>query len=715
MPRAQARLIECYKVYRLLLLRMHEGTSHDGGRMMNTRARPGARLLLLLGACYILSACAGGPPRPAGAETLPPVQAAQRNAELGHHARAAELYAHAARRQGDPAKRDALRLEAAFAALRAQRPGMARRQLGAIDPAHLDQAGRRRYELARTLLRIAPMAPDQALERLPRPTAGTPPKLAAYIWKIRAHLLFEQYKYVAGIHSLVQRGAWLSAKQAIRRNNRLIFTRALEAVELGRGSNSAAARRADYTTLGWLRLAELKKYGPADGPALQQALEHWEDRFTGHPATLGLLRRQFNYEPYSTPRPARHPRQGIGRGPIMLALPLSGDIAGPARALRSGFQMARAGNRRARQVTVVDTTHMTAGDIVQRARRAGAALIVGPLKKTKVAALARLAPRIPVLALNQVHGINAPPAFYRYALAPEDDARTAAAHAAARGWRHALALVPPGQWGRRVLNAFRNAFARYGGTLVDYATFATNRYDHQQAVQSVLQSYHRGAPIDFIFIAARPVHARMLASQLRFYHAAKLPVIATSEAYSGLVQPRRNADLNGVAFAAMPWVVGSDPLLRQAHKRALQRGAAAAQSYPQLFAMGIDAWRLTRQWLHGNLAPGTTLAGATGMLEVTPSGRIRRHLAWARFADGYVRLVQPASAHGSGRPRPRAVPVRNTHYGPVHSSVARPRPVPQRIPVAGPAAAQSTQPEYSDNAASDDAPAADYGPVYPDD
>lgn len=609
---------------------------------MNNSLSFSVRLLTLLAVCVAISACAPSlRPDTTGAQS--PLQAAQRNSKHGNYARAAELYAYAARQKQPPGQRDALRVQAALAALQAQRHSMAEQQLAKVNPAHLDSTQQQRYELARTLLRIASLSPEQALQQLPPPSGHMAPGLAAHIWKLRAELLFAQYKYVAGIHNLVQRSIWLMDQQAQRRNNQLIFSYALEAVTLGRGPDSPAAQQADATTLGWLRLAAIKRHGPS-GAALQQALKQWEDRFTGHPATAHLLLEEFGYKPYSSPQPIA-PTTDVSDGPMVLFLPLSGTLAQPARAIRAGFRHAHKRSNSERRVVIIDSSDLNAHALVQRARGAGAALIVGPLKKAKVAALARQAPRIPVLALNQVANISTPPWFYRYALAPEDDARTAAAHAAANGWQRALALVPEGDWGRRVLQAFRDAFNKRGGTLVDHASFVTSRYDHQNAVQSVLQSYHRGARVDFVFIAARPTHARLLHSQLRFFHAAKLPVTATSDVYSGQAQPRRDADLNGVAFAAIPWVMRHNP---NAVTTQQAQASRAIRRFPRLFAMGIDAWHLANQLAGAGLQTGMTLHGATGVLEVLANGRIRRHLAWARFDNGRAHLVEPAAAGSSG-------------------------------------------------------------------
>lgn len=611
---------------------------------------PRAKLLLSLVVCGLISACGTtSPTLKSGITADQPVQAAQQNAHQGNFARAADLFALAARRQTEADKQSALHLQATLAALKAQQPNLAQRELAATVPAQLNQADQRRYAVAQKLVQLAPLPTAQQLEQLPPPPGNTPPPVAALIWQVRAGLLFDQYRYIAGIHSLVQRSAWLGDKQAIRHNNERIFNRALEAIKLGRGTDNPAAGQTDPTTRGWLRLAEIKTYGPPKGQALQKALKQWEHRFTGHPATRGVLADVFDYQPFSTTPLHVRKRTTLAPGPILLALPLSGKLAVPGQAIRAGFKMAHNHGAETRRIITADTASMTAGKIIQQARRENAALIVGPLTKHKVAALAQLAPRIPVLALNQVDNVSMPPSFYRFALAPEDDARTAAKHAAALGWRNALVLVPQGDWGGRILTTFRDSFARHGGTIVDYATFETQQYNHKQAVQSVLQSYHQGASVDFVFIAARPVHARLLRSQLRFYHAAKLPVIATSDAYGGHPAPRKNADLNGIFFTATPWAVSPSPRIHRARAQALELGTQATRRFPRLFAMGIDAWRLSHRWAVDELAPGTTLTGTTGRLEIMQSGRVRRHLSWAHFVDGYAVLVNPADSDDSSQ------------------------------------------------------------------
>jgi len=686
---------------------------------MNSHTFHNIGLLLLLIVCIGLAACSGPGLRGGAGDRAMPSSAGQGD----QYARAAARYAAQARQQSSSQKRDQLRMKAATAALRAKQPDQARQLLDPIDAEQLDAADRQQYQLLQTLLRAVSMSPEQALDIVPPPAAGTPPALAALVWKTRATLLFTQYKYIAGIHDLVQRSVWLLDDNAVEQNNRLIFKRAVEAVGLGRDADSPAARQADTTTLGWLRLAAIKHDGPSGGAALQQALEHWEKQFTGHPATATVLANQFHYQPFSSPQPRPSMRGGLESGPIVLALPLSGDIAEPAKAIRAGFEMAHAGDDSDRSLAVIDSTNLTPQDLLQQARNQNAALLVGPLQKDKVAALASQAPNIPVLALNQIHGLSPPPWFYRYALAPEDDARTVAHHAADQGWHSALALVPEGDWGNRVLDAFQTAFAARGGDLVASARFATDHYDHRAAVQSVLR--HRGTG-DVVFIAAQPTHARLLRSQLRYYRAGDLPVVATSNVYSGLPEPRKDSDLDGVEFAAVPWQVSTDADLQAARLAAEKQAGAAAQRFPRLFAMGIDAWQLASRMAQSGLESGMTLHGTTGELAVEPDGRVRRYLAWARFDEGRAELVSPAPNNDDSRAAAAielpSVTDTDTDTEKQHATITRPVDSEQsETRRTGPAFG----PVYDDESSDDNTPAAatraqdaarptDYGPVYGD-
>ncbi|MGC2462102.1 MAG: penicillin-binding protein activator, partial [Steroidobacteraceae bacterium] len=62
---------------------------------------------------------------------------------------------------------------------------------------------------------------------------------------------------------------------------------------------------------------------------------------------------------------------------------------------------------------------------------------------------------IPVLALNFLPADRpAPAGLYQFALSPQDEAQLVARRILADGHRRGVALVPRGDWGNRVIDAF---------------------------------------------------------------------------------------------------------------------------------------------------------------------------------------------------------------------------------------------------------------------
>ena len=230
--------------------------------------------------------------------------------------------------------------------------------------------------------------------------------------------------------------------------------------------------------------------------------------------------------------------------------------------------------------------------------------MIGPLTREEVVAAAD-APgrRPPLLALNFLAAeAAAPQSFYQFALSPEDEARLAARRALADGRRRAVALVPEGDWGTRVLNAFRAEFEGGGGQLLDSVAYAPSRNDYSDPIQSALRlkdsrarqkrleaalgttlafQPRRRADIDLLFTPAPSATARQLRPQLRFHFAGDIPAYATSDAYEpGLAG---NQDLEGLVFPDMPWMLGADGAGRATARGDHRRlGRRRARSRPAL-------------------------------------------------------------------------------------------------------------------------------------
>jgi uncharacterized protein len=150
--------------------------------------------------------------------------------------------------------------------------------------------------------------------------------------------------------------------------------------------------------------------------------------------------------------------------------------------------------------------------------------------------------------------------------------------------------------------------------------------------RKIISIPHVRQDIDMIFLLASPERAREIKPLLNFYYVGNLPVFSTSAIYNPLSTSRTNSDLNAVQFCDMPWVLIPTTFN-------ISRGNRHDQEQTRLFALGIDAFRLTTQLDRLLLSQDFSSYGATGKLSLTANQHIYRQLDWAQFQQGYVRLI----------------------------------------------------------------------------
>jgi outer membrane PBP1 activator LpoA protein len=340
---------------------------------------------------------------------------------------------------------------------------------------------------------------------------------------------------------------------------------------------------------------------------------------------------------------------------IAILLPLNGQHAEAAVAIREGFLAAYYANQQHRKpnIRVYDTTQGDVKQIYETAISEGADFVVGPLSKEDVLQIGRLGRnlQIPVLALNSHPELyQAPPNFVMYTLAPETEAEQIAEKAWQKGYRTASIVVPDNAWGKRTANAFSVRWQQLGGKVMR-SIFANPSQDQAAAVRKLLgidQSQKRANDIknllnekvefqarrqnvDVIVMAAPPAQARQLKPLFDFYYAEDVPVLATSSIYSGSPNPKNDRDVNGVVFCDMPWLLDATKgtTLRQLINR---DGQEHSDQYNRLFAMGYDAYNLTGQ-IHVLQGKGQ-YDGATGNLHLGANNLIERNLSWAKMVNG---------------------------------------------------------------------------------
>lgn len=320
---------------------------------------------------------------------------------------------------------------------------------------------------------------------------------------------------------------------------------------------------------------------------------------------------------------------------IVLLLPTGaeGRLSTAVDAIEAGYGAALArdsGNTRK------PSTEDTSRDTLAAYETAAAAaspppLIIGPLLKKNVNAIAetRSEPLPAMLALNEAN--QSREGMYQFALAPEDEAKTAAQIindlSASQSGALSTAIVYPRNdpWGERMRAAFVSALDEAPVTEVAYAG---------SRVGDLIDEVDEA---DIVFMVARPDDAALVYAGLGG-SSAGMPVIATSHAADNKADA---ADMAGLFYVDVPWLVDKD-MAREYIARGPNKPDAdhTKGELGRLYAMGIDAYYLGGLVANANGAGSMPLAlpaGMTGDVSFTTTGRLmRRRLALGRIGDGGV-------------------------------------------------------------------------------
>ncbi|MGA8136044.1 MAG: penicillin-binding protein activator, partial [Pseudomonas gingeri] len=407
---------------------------------------------------------------------------------------------------------------------------------------------------------------------------------------------------------------------------------------------------------GWLSLAlAVKSSGTLEQQ--QAAIDTWRAQNPKHPAAVQL--------PLPLVKLKELASQPLSK--IALLLPQDGPLASVGKALREGFMAAHYQAQQAGQkppvIEFYDSSRLTSlDDFYRKAQASGVQLVIGPLEKPLVKQLsARAQLPITTLALNYSESAQNPAQLFQFGLAAEDEAREVSRRARADGLHRAAAMVPKGEWGDRVLKAFRQDWEANGGTVVGIervdqpVALAQQIADLFQLRQSegrakslqstvggqVAAQPSRRQDIEFIFLAATPQQAQQIKPTLNFQYAGDVPVYATSHVFSATGDQNQYNDMNGVRFCETPWLLdANDPLRKQVTAQWPQANGALGR----LYAMGVDAYRLAPRLGQLKALPDSRIEGLSGSLSMDPGQRVERQLPWAQFVSGQVQRL-PDTPH----------------------------------------------------------------------
>ncbi len=594
-------------------------------------------LTLVLGAC---GSTGGG-----GFGGAPGENRAERLARNGEHDDAAAIYIDLAT-AATGIEQDRLTLLAVEQWLDAGEPARARNAFRSVQrPGNTDL--RRLWSTNSAALSLYAGEADAALSILePMSRESLTERHRQRVEALRADAWIQKGDPARAVELMIQREAWLYDRRSIEQNRWRLWQGLL--VSDPQVLRAGVVLALDPDVKAWLELGSLAASTGQQGIGWINGAVRWREANAFHPAMVIVDRLQLPDE-----LNLDYPRQ------IALLLPLSGRTAPAGHAVQNGFFGAYFSTASSldepQTVRVYDvTTEGGASAAYSNAVADGADFVIGPLLRDNVIELANdiLVP-VPVLTLNYLpEDTLAPPGLFQFALAPEDEARSAAGRALADGYTKAVALVPNNDWGRRVLTSFSTEFEALDGTLLDYRTYTPGIQDFSNTIEDLMalsgsvRRYQRlraniGGPLqfdprrrqdsEFIFLAADAPAGRLLKSQLKFHYSGDLPVYSTSSINA--MDGRSNSDLNGIMFADTPWIVAPQswierlpPLYNQHWPEERRLG--------RLHAMGYDAYQLIAALFAARIDQMQEIDGATGKLYLDHDGRVRRHLAWAQFQNG---------------------------------------------------------------------------------
>ncbi len=328
---------------------------------------------------------------------------------------------------------------------------------------------------------------------------------------------------------------------------------------------------------------------------------------------------------------------------IALLLPTKGSHAAAAKTIRDGLLAAYYQAKQDQpmgstilSVKIYDTSTQPVSEAYQKALAEQPSVIVGPLTKPEVQAIAKLPLGLPVLALNTIFEDNSlPQNLYQFGLMPEDEVVASAEQALKQGHQRALILAPHSEWGLRLADTFKHFWTSQHATIVDIKLFKSPA-ELESNIRALLQvqGATRRTDADMLFIAASHELALQIKPLLNLYHAETLPVYATSAIYSGTPSPNRDQDLNGIHFCDMPWVLAHTTEIEETQSTLQKLWPQSINQSPRFFALGLDAYQLAAQLANTQRFSPSSTAGFTGELQINNYHRIQRGLVCARFEQG---------------------------------------------------------------------------------
>jgi uncharacterized protein len=373
---------------------------------------------------------------------------------------------------------------------------------------------------------------------------------------------------------------------------------------------------------------------------LKQAINNWAIQYPDHPAKeiISILTGEQTLAVDANGKK------------VALLLPLSGSSRIFGETIRQGYIDAIKffPQEPQQNVIVVDTTSAPMDALIQQAQEQHVELIVGPLLKNEVTKIKELAPAIPVLALNKVDKTTTSAnKMCFFALSPEDEAKDAADHIYSQNKIKPLVLVPQSDLGRRVAQSFAAQWAQLSANssqaYVQYfgnAKTLSANMNHNVGISlagspisndEVSSGEMISAGFDAIYIYASYDELTLIKPMLdmgankNIGNSSAVMLYSSSKSHVANASDDFYYDMNKTEYAEIPMIQKGNVNTK------IPSNVQKDYSLMRLYAMGIDAWRLTNRFNQLNSYQLNFLDGMTGKLSTSDQCEVTRSLSWQQY------------------------------------------------------------------------------------
>ena len=469
-----------------------------------------------------------------------------------------------------------------------------------------------------------------------------------FYYRLQSDLLLKTGQKTAAANSLISLDPYLNGETASKNHQQIwALLQGSDATTLKTYTN-AANRMKREKAAGWFELAQISQL--KQDQAKQYA--DWQKHYPEHPA-IGLFTPAADAPVQPTIADNNQSVTATTQiQKVAVLLPLSGKLAGPASALKTGLEQANLASGNKLTLNYYDENSQSMPELLARAEKDGAQLIIGPLQKNKVEQLVASHASVPVLALNQLDGQPAANNLYYFSLSPEAEAAQIAQKIHEDGMQHPLLLLPSNALGERTAAGFNNYWKS-----LELGDASVAKFRSRDELLSLLRQKLGGKGgslqagqvqslandpandpnrVDAIYMLASAFEASNIKSSVDLMlgdSTVRPTYYLGSKSNSSGLKPDVALALNGMQLGDMPLMLNRVP----------DELAKATTALPQangdqlrLYAMGHDAGTLVNQLSQLRQNPDMTINGLTGVLHVTTDGVILHDLIWTHYNNGQL-------------------------------------------------------------------------------